>query len=361
MNKKTLSLTVLAALLSTHVFAANITISGVIPGSVTLHQVSTTTNGRSLVSAPVTTKYFDFEHVILSPEAKQYLADNAGKPAKAKMLMAVSNPAPLQANAGMNNVPVLDQGRHGTCATFATTAALDAVLGHTDHISQLCNLELGSTLAKSDRNYPSGWDGSSNEIILSQVKAYGIITQDYQKQYGCANVRSYPLNDENNTGHAMKVADFTKHSDKIMTSISWKTLLDMDASFSDQAQMETVLQNTKQAIATGHRVVIGTLIDEDASANGTQGSFKTANDSWVMSDIIVAHLKAKTIQAGHAMVIIAYDDNAVITDVDGKQHKGVVTLRNSWSSAAGDNGNYYMSYDYFTAMMMEVKEIVPSA
>lgn len=39
---------------------------------------------------------------------------------------------------GMNSVPVLDQGSYGTCVTFATTAAMDAVLGLGDYISQQC-------------------------------------------------------------------------------------------------------------------------------------------------------------------------------------------------------------------------------
>src|SRR5437879_1335677 len=53
---------------------------------------------------------------------------------------------PPAINLGMNGVPVLDQGKHGSCVTFATTAAIDAVLGKGDYVSQLCSLELGSTL-----------------------------------------------------------------------------------------------------------------------------------------------------------------------------------------------------------------------
>src|SRR4029077_16988364 len=84
---------------------------------------------------------------------------------------------PTNVNLGMNNVPVLDQGMHGTCVTFATMAALDAVYGKENYISQLCNLSLGSYLEKiSAGSYPSGWNGSLNKIVLEQIKTYGIIS-----------------------------------------------------------------------------------------------------------------------------------------------------------------------------------------
>ena len=60
---------------------------------------------------------------------------------------------------GMNNVPVLDQGSHGTCVTFAITAAIDAALSKGDYISQLCQLELGTYLEPMGYSV-SGWDGS---------------------------------------------------------------------------------------------------------------------------------------------------------------------------------------------------------
>src|SRR5262245_37425480 len=53
--------------------------------------------------------------------------------------LATVDKLPSKIDLGMNRVPVLDQGRHGSCVTFAVTAALDAELGKGDYISQLCN------------------------------------------------------------------------------------------------------------------------------------------------------------------------------------------------------------------------------
>lgn len=54
---------------------------------------------------------------------------------------------PFESSSGavdlaMNDVPVLDQGSYGTCVTFASTGALDALVGQGDYIDQQCSLEL---------------------------------------------------------------------------------------------------------------------------------------------------------------------------------------------------------------------------
>ena len=67
----------------------------------------------------------------------------------------------------------------------------------------------------------------------------------------------------------------------------------------------------------------------------------------------------KKINAGHAIIVIGYNDNAVITNpIDNSRHKGVLKLRNSWGEKAGDHGDYYMSYDYFKLMAEESIEII---
>lgn len=57
------------------------------------------------------------------------------------------------------------------------------------------------------------------------------------------------------------------------------------------------------------------------------------------------------------MIITGYDDNAIAVDADGQPHHGLLTLRNSWGEAVGDHGNFYMSYDYFKILAIEVQRI----
>ena len=94
----------------------------------------------------------------------------------------------------MNGVPVLNQGRHGSCVTFAVTAAMDAVIGHGDYISQLCSLELGKSL-EYNGYLPSGWDGSLGPIVLNQFSRFGVVSKNDQASKSCADVKEYPLAD----------------------------------------------------------------------------------------------------------------------------------------------------------------------
>ncbi len=360
MKKQSVSL-LLGLLASSGAFAANVTISGTIPGTVILNPgVQSMAAGTfKLTPAPVV-QQIQYERVVLSPEAKKYITEHAkssdGK--RRLMAMAATTNGVSQVQLGMGQVPPLNQGQHGTCATFATTAALDAALSRGDYISQLCNLELGAKLAQSNADYPSGWDGSNNELVLKQVGQYGAITKSYQTTYGCAGVKTYSL-DASKTGRAMRVSDFKSHSLDVLKSISYKPLLTMDKAFSSAPENndDTKLQAAKKALINGHRVIFGMVLNEDIGHNGTAGQYKVKFDSWVNTPEVG---DADKLNAGHAMVITGFDDNAVITDVHGVKHSGVFTLRNSWGNA-GDNGNYYMSYDYFTSYVMETEEIIPSA
>ncbi len=356
------------------VSASPVNIAGSIPAQVQLNGPSSNTRAANAMDVSTSFKAISLEKVELSPAASAFLANAANPAANALPRAAALNAAavPPSASLGMNNVPVLDQGQHGTCVTFADSGALDAAHGNVDYVSQLCNLELGSYLeaegAKKGVEYPSGWDGSMNEIVLGQIQKYGIITTNYQKQYGCGNktkvLKEYPGNDQNNTGVPMSDADFTSHSEQIMKDIYWKTLLSGDDAFTPKANMDAVLSKVKLAITNGHRAVFGTLVDVNGALNnvvGAVGTYHNArNDGWIINAQIRSDLKANRVRAGHAMIITAYDDNAEIIGADGSRHKGVLTLRNSWSKNAGDKGDYYMSYEYFKLMVMEVQEVSPT-
>ena len=52
------------------------------------------------------------------------------------------------------------------------------------------------------------------------------------------------------------------------------------------------------------------------------------------------------------------NDDAEAIDQQGKIHKGLFTLRNSWGSHAGDEGNYYVSYDYFKSWAFDLTKVI---
>lgn len=297
----------------------------------------------------------------LTPQQKKHFF-NANTFARALYTSKATLPAKVE--LGMNNVPVLDQGMHGTCVTFATTAAIDAVTGKGDYVSQLCSLELGSYLEKNSY-YPSGWDGSWGMYVLDQMQEFGIVSTKTQETTSCAGVKSYPLMDENNTGNPMSVTDYKAVSEDITNQVTAEQLLTQNqrlewdpATEADQA--DAMLLHVKQSLAvppkTGaRRPTFGVIVLPQHCSAGACAHYHQTDDTWALSSEIKNDSNPEL--AGHEMVITGYDDNAVATDNDGNKHQGLLMLRNSWGNYAGDNGNYYMSYDYFKKYALEVQNV----
>jgi C1A family cysteine protease len=91
---------------------------------------------------------------------------------------------------------------------------------------------------------------------------------------------------------------------------------------------------------------------------GTVGSHHAKNDSWLLSAKIERALYNDAELFFHSMVITGYDNDAITTDEEGQTHKGLLTLRSSWGKDVGDQGDFYMSYDYFRVLVLEAQQIV---
>jgi hypothetical protein len=270
---------------------------------------------------------------------------------------------PSSISLGMNNVPVLNQGKHGTCVTFASTAAIDAFLGKGDYVSQLCNLELGNYF-ETNGYLPSGWDGAFGPLILDQMLRFGYVNMTNQNEKTCAGVSEYPLNDKDNKGRPMTLDQFKQLSenyvnDKGEVQWIWMPLMNVfdrfSQGFENVEDAERTLLKIKQSLVEGNRVTFGTLIVSSQDCNNVAcASYHAQNDTWALIDSIK---NDPQLIGGHEMVITGYDDNAVATDKNGKKYQGLLTLRNSWSDEVGDKGNYYMTYEYFITLSMEAQKI----
>ncbi len=294
----------------------------------------------------------------LSDDAKLYLRQQLSQyPKNSVGNVSFASELPRKINLGMQLTPVLNQGYHGSCVTFAVTAALDAALGAGDYISQLCNLELGSYLAVHDKVQASGWNGSMGNWVLQQISDYGIISKNYQKLNGCAGVKNYPLNDESNEGNLMSDTEFLAHSVPVSNLVSWEALLSDADAFSAKANMGQIVDRIKEELAKGNRLTVGMMLDVAVGDAGAVGTHRVENDTWMMTPEILMDAVNGEIYAGHELVITAYDDDIEVADSEGHVNKGLFTLRNSWSQFAGDQGDYYVTYDYIRFLAMEVMAV----
>jgi hypothetical protein len=224
------------------------------------------------------------------------------------------------------SVAVLDQGNHGTCVTFATIAAMDAVLGLGDEIDEQCFLELSVALNAS------AWDGlwKSSEVIDPLVK-YGAV------RHGNCGSHHYP-----------------DPSAKISLD-AYKALVDpsilvakVQYSYKEPMKIEEV----KAALSAHHYVSIGFGLLNDGSAISAQGfdvevdGSKKKGGLWACKQPSDAKNYCKKMQAGHEVLIVGYDDS-----------QRLLKIQNSWNISSGNAGFYYMSYEFFAAMEINASEI----
>ena len=250
----------------------------------------------------------------------------------------------------MNKVPVLDQGIHGACVTFAIDAALDAIIGKGDYISELCSLELGSYFENTSAGI-SGWDGAYAMAVIFQIAEYGIVNQKSQHAYGCGGMKDCPVSKSVDRKAYIEPSQFSAMSEPVFNKVAtWTDLYQPN-------DPDATLANVKQALNEKNRVVFAVLLPRyDLGMVGAVGKYKTkfSEDTWVLTPAIIDGVA--TAEAAHEIIITGYDDNAKAKDNKGKKHVGLLKLRNSWGKSIGDKGNFYMSYDYFKLLAYDVKQ-----
>jgi hypothetical protein len=268
---------------------------------------------------------------------------------------------PHQVELGMNQVPVFDQGIHGTCATFSVISAVDALKGEGDYYSQLCLLNLGKTLAKYGFN-DSGWDGTLPTLVLGRAIEFGLVPKQIQYLKGCGGGFSYPTNKFDESG-SISLEDYHLISEDLnhTTYLSSKVILTANQKFSKKFNPNKALNKTREALNRGHRVLVSIIAPFD-SIMGIHGKHHVSYDTWVFSDnlsqLLMNNMQWLDSFYWHAMLITGYDDEAKSIDINGKEHTGLFKLRNSWGKQAGDAGDYYLSYDFFENLVVRLTEVM---
>ena len=177
-------------------------------------------------------------------------------------------------NLRMNGVPVLDQGQHGTCVIFASTAVIDAALGRGDYISQLCLLALGNYL-EANSSMPSGWAGSYGEIELNKIKYFGVINKEQEEKLNCGGLMSYPYFFQDWQHVLMPLDEYYQNSENMTVQFSWFTLNNIESTFSNDYDPNVTLERIKAALIKKQRLTFGMILMPTIGQMGAEGRYKS--------------------------------------------------------------------------------------
>ncbi len=155
----------------------------------------------------------------------------------------------------------------------------------------------------------------------------------------------------------MSLDQFHLLSENLADKTSWSPILDLYNAM-DRVDTNKVVNDIKLTLNQKDRVTFAVLLlDFDLGLMGAVGTHHANFDTWVLTPEIARDIYLRPDFGGHEMIITGYDDNAIAVDDQGRQHKGLFTLRNSWGDKYGDKGDFYMSYDYFKVLVIDAQRI----
>jgi C1A family cysteine protease len=106
------------------------------------------------------------------------------------------------------------------------------------------------------------------------------------------------------------------------------------------ATPQQVLESIKSHLASGLPSMFGFTVYSSISAAGSTGRIPFPS-------------KSDTVEGGHAIVTVGYDDGLVIKHPDGSSTTGALRIRNSWGTAWGEAGYGWLPYQYVTSKLAE--------
>jgi hypothetical protein len=266
---------------------------------------------------------------------------------------------PSNVQLGMNGVPVLNQSLHiGVESVFATTAAVDAALGKGDYISQLCLLQLSNYMVNYGHT-SSGWNGTLLPDEWKRLENFGFVSKEQQQDKGCGGLTEYPEVIANSSTSSISYDDYHQMSENLWDNfLLWSPILDLKQAISEPTDTNETLHEIKKSLHHGNRVTTTFLvIGTEIGTPGTSGTYHEKNDTWILTTPFLRQLGKFPPLYPHFMVITGYNDHARAIDEKGRVHKGLLTLRGSWGTEVGDQGDFYMSYDYFRVLVLDAQEL----
>jgi C1A family cysteine protease len=209
--------------------------------------------------------------------------------------------------------PIKDQDHRGTCVCFASMAGMEAKYG-------------GGTLDLSEQ-YANYLFMKAEGRVCKDDGIYTHMSADYLSANGIGKESDCPyLTDSfapycNNNGGAPQRTNIAAHADYKITGFGkiWRdeTVSDAGAYINNPIYLETLLRE-------GYDIVFGTHV-----------AGWTGNCTGVLDVKLDPNGNPLPSDGGHAMLIVGYN-----------RPEQYFIVKNSWGTAKGQSGYFYLSYDY---------------
>lgn len=214
-----------------------------------------------------------------------------------------------------DQTPVKWQNDRGTCVCFASLAALEAILKRQQNLDTALSEQYAHWLFMKQEKKTQCDDGLRATLAARYLSMFGICEETHYPYTDLATIKKDCTSEPPDL--AKKNAKYGVAEYALIHRPGVPGLL--GPSIANTAYLETLLHH-------GHDIVLGTEV-----------AWGKPDENGVLDVVLNKYKNALESRGGHAMLIVGYNRSVPLP---------YFIVKNSWGKEKGNQGYYYLSYDY---------------